>query len=312
MTRRAILAIDGEMILDTAIVTPERRREIDEAQAKSGRMPSIRPYEWRIVTLGHALVEWVEDPATNDDLPRITRFGAIGGPDWREPEILGGFYELVRLKRRPRLLTWNGRTFDLPTIEARALVAGIADSGFAHAGFDYRFSADKNLDLMDKLSNFGAGTRLDLDGMAKACGFPGKPPGIDGGRVEAMFAAGRIGEIEDYALCDVANLLGIAFRWMFHVGEIGARIEREGQAQIRQVLAARGGDILAPMAEAWPAGVPDTADLRCYTGERPQAAADAMGGDLVPPRQIDAERGGEPPADAAGMASDGGNGGDGQ
>jgi len=310
MTRRAILACDGEMILDAAIVTPARRKEIEDAQTKTGRMPSIRPYEWRIVTLGHALVEWVEDPATNDDLPRITRFGSIGGPDWREPEILGGFYELVRLKRRPRLLTWNGRTFDLPTIEARALVAGIGDSGFAQAGFDYRFAADKNLDLMDKLSNFGAGTRLDLDGMARACGFPGKPPGIDGSQVEAMFAAGRVGEIEDYALCDVANLLGLAFRWMFHVGEIGARIEREGQAQIRQVLAARGGAILGPMAEAWPSGVPESGELRCYTGERPKPPADDAGGDLVPPRQIDAERGGDAPAgDGAG---DGGSGGDGK
>ena len=83
----------------------------------------------------------------------------------------------------------------------------------------YRFTPDGHLDLMDYVADFGAAKTSKLDIIAKLCGMPGKV-GIDGKDVGPMVHAGRIKEVRDYCLCDVAQTAGVFLRVQLVRGEI--------------------------------------------------------------------------------------------
>jgi hypothetical protein len=68
----------------------------------------------------------------------------------------------------------------------------------------FRYSNDA-VDLCDILGSFGASGKMKLDEISRILGLAGKPDGIDGGKVEAMIAAGKIDEVARYCETDVVN-----------------------------------------------------------------------------------------------------------
>jgi 3'-5' exonuclease len=141
---------------------------------------------------------------------RVIRIGAIGEPK-NERQILTDFVKFVQ-DRRPDLVTYNGRGFDLPVIASRCLKHGVPFKHyFQTSDVRYRFSPAGHFDLMDYMSDFGAARAIPLDTMAKLIGLPGKV-GVDGKDVGPMVHAGRIAEVEAYCLCDVAQTTGLFLR----------------------------------------------------------------------------------------------------
>ena len=144
---------------------------------------------WRVVAIGCMTAD---------------RFGVVQGET--ERDIVAAFWSYVA-RERPRLISWNGRGFDLPVLTMRALHYGIALPPGWFSAARSRYRDDVHLDVMDWLAEFGAARPTKLDHAAKLVGFPGKR-GTDGADVSAMSRA----EVERYVLCDVAQTAGVSLR----------------------------------------------------------------------------------------------------
>ena len=114
--------------------------------------------------------------------------------------------------KRPTVVTWNGRGFDMPVITSRALRHGISMPWWlTDRNTRYRYSTEGHFDLMDFLADFGATKNARLDVYAKLVGFPGKV-GVDGSQVAPLVHAGKLDEVNAYCLCDVAQTAAIFLR----------------------------------------------------------------------------------------------------
>ena len=266
------LAFDAETVLDEDRLPAARVAELRRREAEEGRLVGVRPYEWKIVTLGHILVEYVADAPGG---VRIERLGEIGTPDWREADLLAGFFKIVAAKT-PRLITWNGRGFDLPVVLARAVALGVPSLGFHRQRYLHRYALEAHVDVMDMLSLNGAGTRMDLDGYAHACGLSGKPEGIHGGDVARLMAEGRRADVVEYcAGHDCPNTLALFWRWQLHAGDIAPDIYDARMAELGDAIGAK-----FPRAGAAWRWTPAPRDVA------PWQPAASVGGDERPARDI--------------------------
>ncbi len=136
-----------------------------------------------------------------DERLLFSRLGIVGeGKD--EKGIIADLSQFIE-KHRPVIVTYNGRTFDLPVIAHRALEHGIPLKWyFQGKGYRYRYSDDGHCDLCDQLSEFGAARAPSLDVVCRLMGLPGKFE-VEGAEVGSMHAQGRLAEIQVYCLLDV-------------------------------------------------------------------------------------------------------------
>ncbi|MEM9410946.1 MAG: 3'-5' exonuclease, partial [Planctomycetota bacterium] len=135
------------------------------------------------------------------------------------------------------LVSFNGRTFDIPLLELAAFRYGI-DIGdwMNNRGPSYeqprnRYNAQSHLDLQEVMTNFGA-TRLNggLNMLANLINKPGKMS-VAGYMVQDMYAEGKVNEINDYCRCDVIDSYFVFLRTKVLYGEID--LDRE-QALVEQ------------------------------------------------------------------------------
>ncbi len=103
-----------------------------------------------------------------------------------------------------RLVTYNGRRFDVPVLTQRALTHGLSPAPIWRDDYRQRFR-DSHPDLMDVLSDYGSSTPLSQHETATMLGIPGKL-GVGGGDVHSLWAAGQLQDIAAYCTCDVATL----------------------------------------------------------------------------------------------------------
>jgi len=93
--------------------------------------------------------------------------GGEGTPDERERHLLEDFSRFVG-RARPVLVTYNGRSFDLPVIAMRALCHGISLGWYyRERNVRYRYSEEGHLDLCDWLADHGATRSGSLDAVAR-------------------------------------------------------------------------------------------------------------------------------------------------
>ncbi len=194
------LVLDIETIPDRDIYTPP-----DPGPGAERPFPPL--YACKPVVLG---VLWLDQ-----DLA-CKKIGTIGeGKD--EAGMLADFADFIET-RRPDLVTWNGRGFDLPVLALRALRHGVPLPWYyQEREYRYRYSAEGHLDLCDFLSDHGAARMTSLDGAARLIGLPGKD-GLDGSGVEAMHQAGQIEALRQYCLSDVAQTAFLFLRYRLLVG----------------------------------------------------------------------------------------------
>jgi predicted PolB exonuclease-like 3'-5' exonuclease len=164
------------------------------------------------------------------------RIWSVGDPDDAEPELIRRFFDGIE-RYTPQLVSWNGGGFDLPVLNHRALIHGIAAARYWDWGDDdreFKFNNylnrfhTRHLDLMDVMAQYQLRASAGLDVLARLCGFPGKL-GMNGAEVAAAIAEGRIDAVRSYCECDVMNtyLVYQRFRLMrgeFDAGEYAAEI----------------------------------------------------------------------------------------
>jgi 3'-5' exonuclease len=150
---------------------------------------------------------------------------AGGEAGWDEPRLLQAWWRHFG-GRKARVVTWNGRGFDLPVLRLRAMVHGLSAASWSQGpgkwdSYAQRYAPDWHCDLMEQISDYGACRNLGLQDVAVAVGLPGKIGG-HGSEVAAMAARGEIARVRAYCGPDCLNLFALYIRWALLSGRTDA------------------------------------------------------------------------------------------
>jgi predicted PolB exonuclease-like 3'-5' exonuclease len=171
---------------------------------------------------------------------RLQTITALDSPQFRPREIVAQFWRGLALYNRAKLVTFNGRGFDLPLLELAAFRYGISARNYFQGVRRDRYNGQ--IDLMDWLSNFGASRMAGgLNLLSKLLGKPGKM-GVAGDQVYAMYQAGKKQEINDYCVCDVLDTYFVFLRSRVLSGELSLDQEQALVAQAKNWIEAKAND----------------------------------------------------------------------
>jgi 3'-5' exonuclease len=246
-TRTAFLVVDCESIPDGKLLNMvkyaglgladegavERARE--EARQDSRTGSDFIPYTFQI-----PVAVCVARVAADFSLQAVA---CLDAPLYRPREIVKKFWLGLSFYTKTKLVTFNGRCFDLPLMELAAFRYGFPARDYFARGRN-RFNGD--LDLMDWLTNYGAcrGFAGGLDLLAKMIGKPGKLD-TTGDQVYEMYRAGRYQEINDYCMFDTLDTYFVFLRTRILTGDITPEQEAELVAKAKKTLAGQTQDLPA-------------------------------------------------------------------
>ncbi len=154
-------------------------------------------------------------------------------PKFRPQIITKQFWKGWLHYHQPQLVTFNGRSFDLPVLELAAFRYGIALPEWVKEGVKAwedprnRFHGTAHLDVQDIISNNGA-ARVNggLNMLATLLGKPGKMD-TKGDMVQDLWDAGEHERIDDYCICDALDTYFVFLRTRVLLGRIHLDQEHE-------------------------------------------------------------------------------------
>ncbi|MBO0696784.1 MAG: ribonuclease H-like domain-containing protein [Zavarzinella sp.] len=244
-TRTAFLVVDCESIPDGKLLNMvkyaghgltdeqavERAREEARQDSKTGS--DFVPYTFQI-----PVAVCVARVAADFSLQAVA---CLDAPLYRPREIVKKFWLGLSFYTKTKVVTFNGRCFDLPLLELGAYRYGFPARDYFARGRN-RFNGD--LDLMDWLSNYGAsrGFAGGLNLLAKLLGKPGKMD-VAGDQVCEMYRAGRYQEINDYCMFDTLDTYFVFLRTRVLTGDVTPEQEAELVAKAKKTLAAQTSDL---------------------------------------------------------------------
>lgn len=190
---------------------------------------------------------------------RLLDIVALDEPAFRPHVITEKFWRGWEAYQRPTLVTFNGRSFDLPVLELAAFRYGIPLPGwFDLQGKSYqqprnRYNVNTHLDLHDQFTNFGASRfRGGLNLAANLLGKPGKIE-VQGNMVQDLFHEGRLEDINHYCRCDVLDTYFVFLRCSVMYGLLTLEREHQLVEATRSWLEERAGETpaFAQYLEHW-------------------------------------------------------------
>jgi predicted PolB exonuclease-like 3'-5' exonuclease len=266
MQHQSLFVFDIETVPDTDAVpnltgfdspgVEERREELERyhLEKTGGKNAFPRQPFHRVVAISFLEAEIERNADQEAYLLRELRSGGEAGFD--EKQLLEGFFGYFE-RLKPRLVSFNGRGFDLPVLKYRAMVHGIAAPWLYGAGdkwnsYTQRYSTDWHCDLLDVLSDHGASARVSLDEVCSVMGFPGKF-GVSGADVAGMIDDGRIDEVRHYCETDVLNTYLVYLRLMMHKGTVPLDGYNAAVADIVSLIESEAAErpYLNEFMEAW-------------------------------------------------------------
>lgn len=208
------------------------RRAQNEARVRSNDASDFVP-----VTFQYPVSVCVARVGADFRLQAVT---CLDAPQFRPREMTEGFWKGLARYHPARLVTFNGRGFDLPLLELAAFRYGCC------TGIHYEQARDRyrgqHLDLFEWFTNKGAYRFTGgLNLLAKMLGKPGKS-GIAGDQVYSYYQAGRVQEINDYCLADTLDTYFVFLRTRVLTGEITIAQEHEIVAASKTWLTERAAD----------------------------------------------------------------------
>ncbi len=163
---------------------------------------------------------------------KIIDIVTLDSPRYRSHVITKTFWDGWKAYKMPTLVSFNGRTFDIPLMEMSAFRFGISIPDWFNLNdrtYDQkrnRYNQASHLDLQEVITNFGA-TRLNggLNLVANLLGKPGKM-GIAGHMVQELYDKGELLRINDYCRCDVLDTYFVLLRTKVLIGQISLEDEQ--------------------------------------------------------------------------------------
>jgi predicted PolB exonuclease-like 3'-5' exonuclease len=176
---------------------------------------------------------------------RLLDVVALDEPHFRSHIITEHFWRGWEAYKKPTLVSFNGRVFDLPLLELAAFRYGISlPVWFNLNGKQYeqprnRYNNEAHLDLHDVLTNYGA-SRFN-GGLNLAANLLGKPGKMDvqGDMVQDLYNEGRIGEINDYCRCDVLDTYFVFLRSAVLLGWVTLSQEQDIVGEAKEWIEAK-------------------------------------------------------------------------
>jgi 3'-5' exonuclease len=213
----AFVVYDFEAIIDAENPPPEG--------SDPDRVPAVAHLQ---IVSGAILALVALDGQIRVQPPRL-----LGGPTGGdEAAIVRDFVAMVG-ERRPVLVSWNGRGFDLPLVIARCMRHGVIAPWLWDRDFEDRYRGTNHVDLQDAVSLRGAGRPSRMASFAGLCGWPGKV-GVDGSDVEGLWSSGEEGReaVRRYNLADVIEEAAILLRWLVCRGDLAVEEYRTAAAAL--------------------------------------------------------------------------------
>ncbi len=162
-----------------------------------------------------------------NDFGKFEKVSSIDGEN--EQEMIKNFLHFID-KHNPKLVSFNGRNFDIPMLMIRAMKYNLSCTAFYEKenkalnkskwdNYRYRFSDRFHVDLMDHISEFGAVRGLKLDLLCSMMGIPGKFD-VSGDQVHILYYENQLKEIKEYCESDVLNTYWLYLKYELLKGNI--------------------------------------------------------------------------------------------
>ena len=206
--------------------------------------PFPKQFFHKIITIGCAIfnVSYDQDGLESYQLVRI---GSMSGD---EKSIVSDFFQLAD-RFKPRLISFNGRGFDIPVLKYRALKYELPCTVPVVEGS--RYDITWHCDLFDVLSDFGTSSRnIKLHEICSLIGVPGKF-GIDGSEVLNMYINNQIQTIMDYCETDVISTYLVYLRYMLRSRKINKDSFSTSTTAIEDFLQASEKQRLQQFYQLW-------------------------------------------------------------
>ena len=140
------------------------------------------------------------------------KVNSIGGES--EEEMIANFLQFID-RKNPKLVSFNGRNFDIPMLMIRAMKYNLSCPAYFEKenqmlnkskwdNYRYRYSDRFHVDLMDHIGEFGAARGLNLDTLCAMMDLPGKYD-VSGDQVMSLFYRNELEKIREYCESDVLN-----------------------------------------------------------------------------------------------------------
>ena len=179
---------------------------------------------------------------------RLTDIVSLDAPEFRPHVIIENFWRGWEGYNKPTLVSFNGRTFDIPLLELAAFRFGLSIPAWFNVAsksfeqFRNRYNVASHLDLHDVLTNYGA-SRFNggLNLAANLIGKPGKMS-VQGDMVQDLYDDEKFDEINDYCRCDVLDTYFVFLRGAVLIGWINLDQEQQIVEQTKKWLQERAGE----------------------------------------------------------------------
>lgn len=187
-----------------------------------GKNSFLRQPFWRVISISFLEAEIVRD-FNGLEFYRIKDIRSGGDLSSTESDLVKGFFSHLK-KNISRLVSFNGKNFDLPVLKYSAMkneveAAWLYKMGDKWNNYNQKFSLDWHCDLADAFSDFGASAKVKMNELCAAFNLPGKI-GVDGSQVMQMFDEGKLQEIRNYCETDVINTYLLYLVYQHHNGSI--------------------------------------------------------------------------------------------
>jgi 3'-5' exonuclease len=245
-SRTTFLIVDTESVPDGRLLALSKYADeslspedaIDKAQAEA-REKSRDGSDFLPVSFQYPIAVCVVRVANDFGLQAIK---CLDAPQYRPREIVKDFWRGVGFYAKAKLVTFNGRGFDLPLLEMAAFRYGCCARDYFQNSRN-RFNG--HIDLLDWLSNYG-GARLSggLNVLSKLLGKPGKME-MSGDQVYGAFRAGKLREINEYCMFDTLDTYFVFLRTRVLTGDITLEQEYDLTQRARAFLMTKVAELPA-------------------------------------------------------------------
>jgi predicted PolB exonuclease-like 3'-5' exonuclease len=162
-----------------------------------------------------------------DDFGKFEKVSSIHGEN--EKEMIENFLNFIN-KKEPKLVSFNGRAFDMPMLMVRAMKYNLSCPAYFEKenrelnkskwdNYRSRYSDRFHVDLMDHIGEFGAVRGLKLDTLCKMAGLPGKYD-VHGDEVTELYYNQETKKIKEYCESDVLNTYWLYLKYELLKGNL--------------------------------------------------------------------------------------------